>query len=433
VSSSAPSPAPQDAGTSPPPAPPAPAARARSPLPADAVRLPGPNSTGRAGDLSLPAGKAAGAGSAQAATAGTVRSDTTKPAAASGIVRSDTTKPAEASCATKLADTARADVLHGAAAARPREARVVRGRFGALGTYGELLLDGRPDALGTAMRILWSELLAIDLACSRFRRDSELMAVNAAAGRTVRVSPLFAEAVQTALVAAEQTGGDVDPMLGRAMVAAGYDDDYAALPADGPAAQPAPPPADAWRQVDLAPGTVRIPPGTALDLGATAKALAVDRIATAVAAETGAGVLVNVGGDLATAGPVPPAGWPVRLTDDTAREDVTRPGRTGPVVRIHGGGLATSSTAVRCWRRGDTAYHHVLDPRTGLPAEPVWRTVTVTAASCVDANTASTAAIVRGRPALHWLAALGLPSRLVGADGTVHRVAGWPANQEGAA
>ncbi len=310
---------------------------------------------------------------------------------------------------------------------------MLRGRFEALGTYGELLLDGRPDALGTAMRILRMELAAIDLACSRFRPDSELLAVNAAAGRTVAVSPLLAEAVRTALVAAEQTGGDVDPMLGHALVAAGYDADYAALPADGPAAHPEPPPADAWRQVELGDGTLRIPPGTALDLGATAKALAVDRVATAIAADTGAGVLVNVGGDLAAAGPVPPAGWPVRLTDDTAREHVTRPGRTGPVVRMHGGGLATSSTAVRRWRRGGTAYHHVLDPRTGLPAEPVWRTVTVTAASCVDANTASTTAIVRGRRALDWLAALELPSRLVGADGTVHRVAGWPADREDAA
>jgi thiamine biosynthesis lipoprotein len=96
------------------------------------------------------------------------------------------------------------------------------------------------------------------------------------------------------------------------------------------------------------------------------------------------------------------------------------------VIRLHGGGLATSSTAVRRWRRAGRELHHVLDPRTGLPAEPVWRTVTVTAASCVDANTASTAAIVRGRGAPDWLAALGLPSRLVDAAGTVHLIAGWP-------
>jgi thiamine biosynthesis lipoprotein len=100
---------------------------------------------------------------------------------------------------------------------------------------------------------------------------------------------------------------------------------------------------------------------------------------------------------------------------------------------MHGGGLATSSTAVRRWRRGGTSYHHLLDPRTGRPAEPVWRTVTVTAASCVDANTASTAAIVRGRRAPGWLDALGLPARLVDASGAVRRVAGWPADREDAA
>jgi thiamine biosynthesis lipoprotein len=309
---------------------------------------------------------------------------------------------------------------------------VVRSRFEALGTYGELLLDGRPEALGTAVRILQDELAAIDLACSRFRDDSELMAVNAAAGRTVEVSELFVEAVRTALTAAAQTDGDVDPTLGGALVAAGYDADYAALPADGPAAIPAPPPANAWQDIELDPdaGTVRVPHGAALDLGATAKALAVDRAATAITAATGAGVLVNVGGDITAAGPLPPAGWPVRLTDDTAREDVATPLRHGPVIRMHGGGLATSSTAVRRWRRDGRDYHHVLDPRTGLPVEAVWRTVTVTAATCVDANTASTAAVVRGRGAPDWLAALGLPSRLVDAAGAVHRVAGWPEDHE---
>jgi FAD:protein FMN transferase len=408
------------AGTSPDPAPPEDRARAGSGLPAE------PTPATPAG--SIRSGHPVPAASDTPAPAGSVRSGHPAPIARTGSVGSGDLTPA--SDTPPRTESASRSATSGASA---REAQVVRGRFQALGTYGELLIDGRPDALGTAMRILRAELAEIDLACSRFRADSELLAVNAAAGRAVPVSPLFAEAVRTALVAAEQTAGDVDPMLGDALVAAGYDADYAALPADGPAARPAPPPADAWRQVELGPGTVRIPAGTALDLGATAKALAVDRAATAIAAATGAGVLVNVGGDLAAAGPLPPAGWPVRLTDDTAREDVTTPGRTGPVVRMHGGGLATSSTAVRRWRRGGTAFHHVLDPRTGLPAERVWRTVTVTAATCVDANTASTAAIVRGRAALGWLAALELPGRLVDDAGAVHRVAGWPADREDAA
>jgi thiamine biosynthesis lipoprotein len=95
-------------------------------------------------------------------------------------------------------------------------------------------------------------------------------------------------------------------------------------------------------------------------------------------------------------------------------------------VAIHGGGLATSSTTARRWRRGGSILHHILDPRTGLPPVPVWRTVSVTAATCADANAASTAAIIRGERAIGWLEALGLPARLVGIGGRVETVAGWP-------
>jgi thiamine biosynthesis lipoprotein len=302
---------------------------------------------------------------------------------------------------------------------------VLRSRFEAIGTYVELVLHGTPAALGTAVRLLRAELAALDLACSRFRADSELMRVNAAGGRTVPVSPLLADLVAAAIRAAEQTGGDVDPMLGDSLVAAGYDGDFADLPADGAAVVPRPPRAGAWREIELdqAAGTLRLPAGAALDLGAVAKAFAADRAADRIAAAAELGVLVNLGGDIALAGPPLPDGWPVRVTDRPVHRD---DGRGDQVVHLHGGGLATSSTVVRQWRRGGSPYHHILDPRTGLPAEPVWRTVSVTAATCVDANTASTAAVVRGRPALDWLADVGLPSRLVEVTGQVHRIAGWP-------
>jgi thiamine biosynthesis lipoprotein len=96
------------------------------------------------------------------------------------------------------------------------------------------------------------------------------------------------------------------------------------------------------------------------------------------------------------------------------------------MIAIRDGGLATSSTKARRWQRGGDVLHHILDPRTGLPAEPVWRTVSVAAGTCVDANAASTAAVIRGRAALGWLARLGLPARLVDATGVVFTVAGWP-------
>jgi len=81
---------------------------------------------------------------------------------------------------------------------------------------------------------------------------------------------------------------------------------------------------------------------------------------------------------------------------------------------------------VRTWRRGGRALHHIVDPVTGEPAAPVWRTVTVAAATCVDANTAGTAAVVLGERAVPWLRSTGLPARLVALDGTVVRVGGWP-------
>jgi thiamine biosynthesis lipoprotein len=90
--------------------------------------------------------------------------------------------------------------------------------------------------------------------------------------------------------------------------------------------------------------------------------------------------------------------------------------------------MATSSTLARRWRRGHASVHHLLDPRTGLPADETWRTASVCAATCVDANAASTAAIVLGALAPAWLWERDLAARLVASDGRVMRVAGWPAS-----
>jgi thiamine biosynthesis lipoprotein len=94
-------------------------------------------------------------------------------------------------------------------------------------------------------------------------------------------------------------------------------------------------------------------------------------------------------------------------------------------VALRGGGLATSSTTQRRWRRGGQEVHHILDPRTGAPAAAIWRTVSVAAASCVEANTASTAAIVLGATAPAWLLRMRLPARLVRHDGAVVATCGW--------
>jgi len=278
-------------------------------------------------------------------------------------------------------------------------------------------------AITSARELLESELERVDASCSRFRDDSELSRANALAGHWVPVSRPFLEAVEAALRVAEATDGEVDPTVGRAVRSIGYDRDFTRLPAD--IAAPAPQPATKdWRSVgvDRQSGAVCVPAGAELDLGATAKALAADHAAGDVHAELRCGVLVSLGGDIAAAGPAPPDGWRVRVCDDHGSAEVS----PADTVAITAGGLATSSTTVRRWLAGGRAFHHIVDPRTGTSAPEVWRTVSVAARSCVEANAASTAAIVRGARAPAWLSELGLPSRLVGGDGCVLRIAGWP-------
>jgi FAD:protein FMN transferase len=285
-------------------------------------------------------------------------------------------------------------------------------------------------ALDTARAVVERIVGEFDHACSRFRDDSELSALNAAAGAAVRVGPVLLEAVTEALRAARLTGGDVDPTVGRALISLGYDRDFAALSVgkDGVASAPggSRPLASVpgWRTVTVDPerSTIRVAGGVSLDLGATAKALAADRAAVAASAAAGCGVLVSFGGDLAMAGPAPPEGWRVRVTDDH-RAGFDAPGQW---ISLSSGGLATSSTAVRRWRTGMETAHHLIDPLTGRSADSVWRTVSVSAGSCLDANIASTATIVRGEKAAPWLEALALPSRLVRTNGTVLHVGGWP-------
>ena len=310
--------------------------------------------------------------------------------------------------------------------------------WSALGMLVQLVVTS-PGRIVAARELLEEDLLALDLACSRFRPDSELMAVadvarGASGPVTVAVSPLLAEAVAVSLRAAQLTDGDLDPTVGGVLADLGYDRDFAEL------TRPEQPPAagdfsagvtvrviPGWRsvRVDGERQRLTVPAGVQLDLGATGKGWAADRAAARIAEVLGCGVLVSLGGDTAVAGELPDGGWRIRVQDRTALPGEPADGPS-QVVTIRDGGLATSSTAARRWRRGGDVLHHILDPRTGRPAAPVWRTVSVAATTCADANTAATAAIIRGRQALPWLASLGLPARLVSQDGKIHTVNAWP-------
>jgi thiamine biosynthesis lipoprotein len=282
-------------------------------------------------------------------------------------------------------------------------------RWRAWNTDVHLLCDARH--LPMAEALLRGRMVAVDVAASRFRADSELRSLRA--GRQ-RVSPLLAALVRTGLDAAERTDGLVDPTLGRNLRLGGYDRTFADLPAEGPAAVLLPP-RQRWRDVRLDGDALTLPDGVELDLGATAKAWLADDVASRLT-RRGVGGLVNVGGDIALAGAVPDGGWTVGVGD---------PGVARQVVAVRTP-VATSSTGRRTWRAGRVRMHHVFDPRTGRPATPYWRTVTVAAETCVEANVASTAAVVLGAFASEWLAAQRLPARLAPYAGPVVTTGGWP-------
>lgn len=298
--------------------------------------------------------------------------------------------------------------------------------FRALGTTAVIATtDARWE--GDACAAVERELDAIDRACSRFRPDSELVHVNEAHGEPTSVGPVLLEALRVALLAARITGGLVDPTVGRALRTSGYDSTFRVVAArDGRTFRAEYCAVPGWEAVDLDEdtATVRMPEGVELDLGATAKALACDRAAAAAARVSG-GVLVGIGGDIAVAGEAPPGGWSVRIADDHAAP-LDSP---GPRIALAGGGLATSSTTVRRWRSGASELHHLIDPRTGRSARSRWRTVSVAARTCVDANVASTASfLLDDAPA--WLEARSLPARLVDIEGESTHVAAWPEDAE---
>lgn len=300
--------------------------------------------------------------------------------------------------------------------------------FPALGT-SVFVAVREPSDLLLAQALAGRVLDDVNEVCSRFRVDSDLSRVNAHPGEWVEADPLLVAATRVAVEAARITDGLVHPLLGRRLVELGYDRDFRELVDLGDedeVRESEPPDLGSWARINVDPaGAIRIPSGTMLDLGATGKAWAADLIATAYEEHLAGSAIVSVGGDLRIARPDGRA-WPVAIAE--------RPGDSPDrVVALDQGGLATSSTRVRRWTRGGARHHHLLDPRTGLPARVVWRTVTATGSTCSAANAASTAAIVLGSDAPEWLAAHGVTARLVHVDGGVRAVGTWPADSEGSA
>lgn len=303
-------------------------------------------------------------------------------------------------------------------------AHLASAKRAALGTTAQVV--AHPSwALPDLLPIVDAEILALDLAASRFRQDSDLDQLNRSPDTEVVIGPLLAELLGLALHWARRSSGLVDPCVGAAVIANGYKGDFSSIPKDGPGAVRQVPVGLGWKSVEISGQTVRRPPGLVLDLGATAKAWGADRMAS-LTAQTGASVLVSLGGDLATGGPEPPGGWVVRVADDHESSSDS-PGQT---VRLRARAMATSSVTVRRWQRGGVELHHIIDPRTGAPAVGPWRTVSVAAALCSEANAAATSAIVAGDGAVEYLSNFGLPARLVSKDARALHLGGWTAAGE---
>ncbi|HYN67617.1 MAG TPA: FAD:protein FMN transferase [Ornithinibacter sp.] len=312
-------------------------------------------------------------------------------------------------------------MVHEPATAATVDREVGASSWRALGTYVELRTT--PDAVLAATALAADVLNEVDVACSRFRDDSDLMRANRAAGHPVEVSPVLVGAVRVALEAAAETDGLVDPLLGDLLRAAGYDRTFALVPSDDPTPAALPVRGGSWEQVVVTEDTVTVPRGSALDLGATGKAFAADLVALSVADALDVPVLVGVGGDLRVASP-----------DDTGQDHLVALGHTraeleagGPstLVRLGSGGLATSSVSARRWRRGGLQWHHLVDPRTGRPAQGPVRTVTALGRTAAAANAATTASIVLGDAAYGWLVQRRVAARLVGHDGAVTHTPAW--------
>ncbi|WP_406047715.1 FAD:protein FMN transferase [Kribbella sp. NBC_00889] len=282
-----------------------------------------------------------------------------------------------------------------------------------------------PAVLGAACGELKALMDRVDKAASRFRPDSELSIVNSRADALVPVSRLLVDLVDVSLVAASMSGGAVDPTVGAAVIAAGYNDDIEAVRRRFPEPPADPKPIPGWQQVQLNRklALLGVPSDCALDLGAIAKAWTADRAALVLSKRYGCAVLVEIGGDLRAAGdPVKP--WVITVAE--------RAGDPGVLVTLAHGGLTTSTRTVRRWQTPTGYAHHLIDPRTGKPADGQWRTASVWAPTAVRANTFSTALVATGEAALGRLTLAGHPARLIDDGGEVTELSGWPASSEAA-
>lgn len=265
-----------------------------------------------------------------------------------------------------------------------------------MGTDVEVLALGADDAAMAMLGALAADALeAREARWSRFRPSSELCRLNDATGAPVVVSPDTFALIARAVDAWRDTDGAYDPTVLHALAAAGYDRDFDAVAAtsDAVPSASAAAPGCAGIELDDLVSAVRLPPGVALDLGGIGKGAAADQVSAELLDRGVAGVrgvLVNVGGDLRARGEAPsPHGWVVTI------DDPLHTGATG-LLALAEGAITTSTKLRRTWTRGDRTIHHLIDPRTGAPAESGLASVTVVSGEAWRAEVLAKAAFIAG-------------------------------------
>jgi FAD:protein FMN transferase len=267
--------------------------------------------------------------------------------------------------------------------------------FRAMGCHMTAVLDADRHAASVQDVPVWFE--AWEQTFSRFRADSELSRLNQHAGHWTRVSAAMWDVMHIALVAARWTDGVYSPTILKALESAGYDRTFDAITAS---VEPITPQPDGqWRSIQRQSlnRSICLPPDVRLDLGGIVKGWAADRAAKKLGAHGPA--LIDAGGDVAVSGPrADGSPWPIGVLNPF------QPDQPFETLKIERGGVATSGKDYRRWLRDGKWQHHLIDPRTGLPAQTDVLSATVIAPTTVEAEIAAKViAICGSEEGLAWL------------------------------
>ena len=266
--------------------------------------------------------------------------------------------------------------------------------FRAMNTEIQFAAQGEWSRIAEGFEKAEKQIAELEQRLTRFSESSELSALNRSAGTWFVASPELFQVVSLAYTYYQLTDGLFDPAILPALELAGYDRSMDEIRANGAvlaASTEITRPGSTFAQVELDANrqAIYLPAGMRLDLGGIAKGWIAEQAAHMISRYTSACV-VNAGGDLFAYGYPEEGIWPVGV------EDPFNPERDLAVLAIESGAVATSTITRRRWEQEGRMRHHLIDPRTGIPAETVWASVTAIAPHAAQAETLAKAMLIGG-------------------------------------